>query len=189
MKNDSPRVTRRGVQITLGLLWLLDGALKFQPAMLTSAFARQVIAPAGQGQPGFISWPVHEAASIIARAPAAADIIFGLIELALGAGLLHRRTARWALAASSGLGAGGLVPGRGPGRPVRRRGQPADRGTRIGAHVCRRGRDRVAAAGRQPIRPAPGPVGGRWPGPRPGSAGPCCSCSREVTPMRPSAWP
>ena len=102
MRNDSPRVTRRGVQITLGLLWLGDGALKFQPAMLTSAFARQVIAPAGQGQPGFISWPVHEAASIIAHSPAAADIIFGLIELALGAGLLYRRTARWALAASVG---------------------------------------------------------------------------------------
>ena len=80
MRNDSPRVTRRGVQITLGLLWLLNGALKFQPALLTSAFARQVIAPAGQGQPGFISWPVHEAASIIAHSPAAADIVFGLIE-------------------------------------------------------------------------------------------------------------
>jgi hypothetical protein len=95
-------VTRRGIQIALGLLWLADGALQFQPAMLTSAFARQVIAPAGSGQPGFVSWPVNEAASIIGRSPAAADIIFGLIQLALGAGLLYRRTARWALAASVG---------------------------------------------------------------------------------------
>jgi hypothetical protein len=94
MKSGSFRVTRRGVQITLGLLWLGDGALQFQPAMLTSAFARRVIAPAGQGQPGFISWPVHEAASIIAHSPAAADVIIGLIQLALGAGLLYRRTAR-----------------------------------------------------------------------------------------------
>ena len=102
MMHDSPRVTRRGIQITLGLLWLGDGALQFQPAMLTSAFARQVIAPAGSGQPGFVSWPVHEAASIIAHSPAAADIIFGLIQLTLGAGLLHRRTAKWALGASVG---------------------------------------------------------------------------------------
>ena len=102
MTNDRPRVTRRGVQIALGLLWLLDGALKFQPALLTSAFARQVIKPAGEGQPGFISWPVQETAGIIARSPAIADIVFGLIELALSAGLLHRRTARWALAASVG---------------------------------------------------------------------------------------
>jgi hypothetical protein len=61
-----------------------------------------VIAPAGPGQPGFISGPVHETASLIARAPATADVIFALIQLALGAGLLHRRTARWALAASVG---------------------------------------------------------------------------------------
>jgi hypothetical protein len=102
MRHDGPRVTRRGVQITLGLLWLLDGALKFQPALLTSAFPRQVIAPAADGQPGFISWPVHEAAGLIGHAPALAVIVFGLIELALGAGLLHRRTARWALPASIG---------------------------------------------------------------------------------------
>src|SRR6202044_795486 len=102
MKNGSPRVTRRGVQITLGLLWLADGALQFQPALLTPAVARQVIAPAGQGQPGFVSWPVPEAASLVARAPALAVVVFGLIELTLGAGLLHRRTARWALAASVG---------------------------------------------------------------------------------------
>jgi hypothetical protein len=113
-------VTRRGVQITLGLLWLLDGALKFQPALRTSAFTRQLIAPAADGQPGFISWPVHETASIIARAPALAVIVFGLIELTLGAGLLHRRTARWALGASVGWalsiwflgeGLGGLFAG------------------------------------------------------------------------------
>jgi len=102
MKNDRPRVSRRGIQITLGLLWILDGALQFQAAMLTPAFARQVIAPAGNGQPGFVSWPVHEAASVIAHSPAAADVIFGLIQLALGGGLLHRRSVRWALAASVG---------------------------------------------------------------------------------------
>lgn len=96
------RVTRRGVQIALGLLWLGDAARQFQPAMLTPAFARQVIAPAGSGQPGFVAWPVHEAASIIAGAPVAADVAFGLTQLALGAGLLVRRTARGVLAASVG---------------------------------------------------------------------------------------
>ena len=179
MRNDSPRVTRRGVQITLGLLWLLDGALKFQPALLTSAFARQVIAPAGQGQPGFISWPVHEAASIIAHSPAAADIVFGLIELALGAALLYGRTARWALAASVGWALSGLVPGRGPGRPVRRWGQPADRGTRVGADVRGGGRDGVAAAGRPPGRPAPGAVGDRGLGCRLARRGLASAASRK----------
>ncbi len=102
MSNDRPRVTRRGAQITLGLLWTFDGALKFQPALLTSAFGREVIEPAADGQPGFVSWPVHETAGLIGHAPVLAVVAFGLIELALGAGLLYRRTARWALAASVG---------------------------------------------------------------------------------------
>lgn len=53
MNHGRPRITRRGIQVTLGLLWILDGFLQFQPAMLTSKFATQVIAPAGQGQPAF----------------------------------------------------------------------------------------------------------------------------------------
>jgi hypothetical protein len=120
VKRAGSRVTRRGIQITLGLLWILDGALQFQPAMLTSKFASQVIAPAGDGQPAFVGWPVHQAAALIGRQPAWLDVAFGLIQLALGAGLLHRRTVRWALAASLawalsvwylGEGLGGLFGG------------------------------------------------------------------------------
>jgi hypothetical protein len=113
-----PRITRRRIQIVLGLLWILDGSLQFQPAMLTRKFATQVIAPAGQGQPGFISGPVEEAARIILHQPAVMDVGFGLIQLALGAGILYPRTARWALTASVawalsvwylGEGLGGLL--------------------------------------------------------------------------------
>ena len=100
MNHGRPRITRRGIQVTLGLLWILDGFLQFQPAMLTSKFATQIIAPAGQGQPAFVSWPVHEAARIILVQPAVTDLAFGLIQLALGVGILHRRTVRWALPAS-----------------------------------------------------------------------------------------
>jgi hypothetical protein len=44
-----PRVTRRGIQLALGLLWILDGLLQFQPDMFSRRFATQVIAPAGAG--------------------------------------------------------------------------------------------------------------------------------------------
>jgi hypothetical protein len=84
----------------LGLLWILDGLLQFQPAMFTRKFAIQVIAPAGEGQPGFVSAPVNEAVRVILHQPAIMDAGFGLIQLALGIGILHPRTARWALAAS-----------------------------------------------------------------------------------------
>ena len=54
-----PRKGARTLQIALGLLWLLDGVLQAQPFMFTSDFVTQVIAPVGQGQPGFVSGPVH----------------------------------------------------------------------------------------------------------------------------------
>ena len=120
MKPVRSRITRRGIQIVLGLLWILDGLLQFQPAMLTREFATQVIAPAGAGQPAFISWPVSEAARIILHQPALADVGFGLIQLVLGVGILCPRTVRWASAASVvwavsvwylGEGLGGLFGG------------------------------------------------------------------------------
>jgi hypothetical protein len=113
-------VTRRGIQVTLGLLWLLDGLLQFQPVMLTRKFATEVIAPAAAGQPGFVSGPVSEVARIILHQPALFDEAFGIIQLVLGAGLLYRRTARLALLGSVawglsvwylGEGLGGLFGG------------------------------------------------------------------------------
>jgi hypothetical protein len=113
-------ITRRRIQVALGLLWLLDGLLQFQPAMFTSKFATQVIAPAGVGQPGFVAGPLNEAVRIILHQPTAMDLGFGLAQLALGAGILFPRTARWALAASVawalavwylGEGLGGLFGG------------------------------------------------------------------------------
>jgi hypothetical protein len=116
----TPRITRRRIQVALGLLWLLDGLLQFQPAMFTRKFATQVIAPAGVGQPGFVAGPLDEVVRIILHQPAVMDLGFGLIQLALGAGILFPRTARWALAASVawalavwylGEGLGGLFGG------------------------------------------------------------------------------
>jgi hypothetical protein len=116
----TPRITRRRIQVGLGLLWILDGLLQFQPSMFTSKFATQVIAPAGVGQPGFVAGPLNEVVRIILHQPAAMDLGFGLIQLALGAGILFPRTARWALAASVawalavwylGEGLGGLFGG------------------------------------------------------------------------------
>ncbi len=120
MRQHRIRVTRRGIQVTLGLLWMLDGMLQLQPAMLTPRFATQVIAPAGDGQPAFVSWPVQTAARVIGHQPVVADLAFAVIQLPLGAGLLYPRTARRALAASVawalavwylGEGLGGLFAG------------------------------------------------------------------------------
>ncbi|MDX6511391.1 MAG: hypothetical protein QOE36_895, partial [Gaiellaceae bacterium] len=93
-------VTRRTLQVVLGLFWLLDGALQLQPFMLGTGFARQVIAPLAAGQPHFVAGPVHWAANLVAAHPVAWDVPFAAVQLLIGLGLLAPRTARLALAAS-----------------------------------------------------------------------------------------
>jgi hypothetical protein len=96
----SRAVTRRQLQIALGVLWLLDGALQAQPFMFTHAFATQLIAGVGHGQPGVVSGPVHLGSVIVAAHPFAWNLLFAAIQILLGVGLLVRRTARVALGAS-----------------------------------------------------------------------------------------
>jgi hypothetical protein len=94
------RLSRRSLQVALGLLWLLDGALQLQPVMFTRRFASDIIAPAGQGQPAAVHFFVSTSAAVIHAHPLALDAAFASVQLLLGAGLLYRRTARVALAGS-----------------------------------------------------------------------------------------
>lgn len=105
--------------IALGIIWLIDTGLQAQPVQFTSAFAHSVIDGAAMGQPGPMAASLHWVAGIMAAAPAL-NIIFVLIQLAIGAGLLWRRTAKPALALSLiwsigvwyfGDGLGGILTG------------------------------------------------------------------------------
>jgi hypothetical protein len=116
----APLVTRRRLQIALGSLWLLDGALQLQPYMFTLGFAHNIIAPAGVGQPLFVGGAVRWSAALIATHPAVYDALFATVQLALGVGLLVPRTMRLALALSVlwavgvwyfGEGLGGVLGG------------------------------------------------------------------------------
>jgi hypothetical protein len=99
-------ITRRDLQVGLGVLWLLDGALQAQPFMFTRSFAAQLIAATGQGQPGVVSGPVHLASVIIAAHPFAWNLFFAGVQVLLGVGLLVRRSARVTLIASIGWALG-----------------------------------------------------------------------------------
>jgi hypothetical protein len=94
------RLTRRGLQLALGALWFLDGILQLQPFMLGTGFAKQIVAPAGEGEPQFVAGPVHWAANVIAAHPVALDVPFATVQLLLGVGLLAPPTAQLALFAS-----------------------------------------------------------------------------------------
>jgi hypothetical protein len=78
----------------------LDGGLQFQPFMLRTSFARDVISPLASGQPHFVAGPVQWAASLIAAHPVAWDVPFATVQVLIGIGLLVPGTAKFALAAS-----------------------------------------------------------------------------------------
>jgi hypothetical protein len=111
---------RRGLQIALGVAWLLDAALQYQPYMFGKGFITQVLAPATMGNPALVASPALAAARLIGHDVAAWNALFATTQLALAAGLLWRRTARGALAATIawslgvwwlGEGLGGLLTG------------------------------------------------------------------------------
>lgn len=113
-------VTRRHLQIALGLLWLLDAILQLQPFMFTTGFAHQILAPAGDGQPDWVAGPVRYFAELSAQHPALFNSGAAGFQLALGGAFLFRRSVRAAIIASIGWsigiwwfgeGLGGLTSG------------------------------------------------------------------------------
>ena len=109
------RLSRRGLQLALGVLWLLDGALQLQPVMFTRQFARGIIEPAGSGQPALVHWLVTSAAAVIGARPVLFDALFASVQLLLGIGLLWRRTSQGALVASISWALGVWIFGEGLG--------------------------------------------------------------------------
>ncbi len=112
--------TRRHLQVVLGTLWLLDAALQLQPFMFSTSFAHQILAPAGDGQPGWVAAPVHLFATQFGHHPVLFNAVAAVIQLALGVGFLAPRTVRAAVLASIGWsvavwslgeGFGGLASG------------------------------------------------------------------------------
>jgi hypothetical protein len=114
------RITRRRLQVSLGILWLLDGALQCQPIMFGRGFTREILAPAGAGLSGAFLEPLHVAIRIASAQPALANGAFALVQILLGLALLSGRCTRLALGTSivwalsvwvAGEGFGGLAGG------------------------------------------------------------------------------
>jgi hypothetical protein len=91
--------SRRTIQISLGLLWLLDGALQLQPFMYGGAFIATLKAT-GLGQPPWIADSVNWAANTMRSDQALLNTLFALVQIWIGVGLLNRRTVKPALAVS-----------------------------------------------------------------------------------------
>lgn len=110
------RITARHVQVCLGVLWLLDGALQFQPFMYTKGFFAQIVGPAISGQPAPIASPITWAVHLAEPHQFAFNTVFALTQVAIGIGILIPRTAKAALAVSFGWGLGVWWLGEGLGQ-------------------------------------------------------------------------
>lgn len=93
------RFSRRQLQIVIGLLWFVDGLLQLQPFMFSTAFAHEILAPAGDGQPGWVAAPVRYFADYFALHPVLLNSSAAAFQLTLGVGFLFRRTVRIAICA------------------------------------------------------------------------------------------
>ncbi|MHB1500425.1 MAG: hypothetical protein ACYCYK_04535 [Candidatus Dormibacteria bacterium] len=99
-----PRSSRherqRVVQVLLGLAWLADGALQLQPAMFGRGFVTGVLLPSANGNPALVAGAVRGMANFVEPHIAVWNAVFAATQLAIGAGLLLRRTVRPALLGS-----------------------------------------------------------------------------------------
>jgi hypothetical protein len=91
---------RRGLQICLGLVWLLDAALQFQPFMFGPFFVTQGIESATTGNPAIVAGPATWASHLMLHHIALYNGIYATIQLLIAAGILFPRTLKPALAAS-----------------------------------------------------------------------------------------
>lgn len=93
------QVTRRGLQIGLGLIWLLDGGLQFQSYFYSHGFTGS-LGEMTAGQPGWLADSITWAADLAARDLTVWNTLFALTQVFIGLGLLWRPTVKPALAAS-----------------------------------------------------------------------------------------
>ena len=93
--SDAPRT----VQTVLGLIWLLDGGLQFQSFMYGHGFIEMLTSMAS-GQPGWLHDSVMWGAHTMQDGQGVWNTLFALTQVAIGAGLLYRRTVKPALVLS-----------------------------------------------------------------------------------------
>lgn len=99
----SPLVTTRGIQIALGVFWLLAGIFQFKSFMYTHGIVTEVFAPAAKGQPGFIGGPMNTFANFYGRDLTLWNTLAAEIQVAIGLGLiLSKKTVKAALLVSFG---------------------------------------------------------------------------------------
>ncbi len=108
-------LTQRRLQVALGLMWLLDAGLQFQPYMFSRRFVANFLAMNAMLQPHVVADIIEGVTNFLLPHAAAWNALFATTQLAIGAGFLWRRTVKAALAASFAWALGVWVIGEGLG--------------------------------------------------------------------------
>jgi hypothetical protein len=100
-KARGPLVTARGIQIALGLVWLLDGLFQFKSFMFTHNIVTEVFEPAMHGQPAIVGDPMRTLDDFYGRDLTLWNSLSGEIQIAVGLALMSsKRLAKPALTVS-----------------------------------------------------------------------------------------
>ncbi len=92
--------SQRALQVVLGLFWILDAALQFQPFMFGHGFVDTFILNNAPGQPFVVSDLITHIGNFIAPDIAVWNTFFALLQLFIGVGLLVRPLVKPALVVS-----------------------------------------------------------------------------------------
>ena len=90
---------RRRTQTVLGLIWLLVGGLQFQSFMYGKGFI-EILQAGTAGQPGWVASSVNQGAATMQSHQAIFNTGAALIQVAIGFGILYKRTTKPAIAVS-----------------------------------------------------------------------------------------
>ncbi|MHB8333646.1 MAG: hypothetical protein ACYDEH_01915 [Acidimicrobiales bacterium] len=93
-------VRRRTLQVALGVIWLVDAALQFQPFMFTKAFVTSTLEPAASGSPWLLYQPMVWADHLMIHDIAWWNALYATLQLVIALGLFWRPTVRLALGTS-----------------------------------------------------------------------------------------
>jgi nitrite reductase (NO-forming) len=101
------------IRIAFGVIWLIDGALEWQPAAFHNFL--QLITAVGQGQPAPLAALINAGQAVVAINPILANGLLAALETAIGLSLITNTLSRWTLRISALLAAGVWVFGQGLG--------------------------------------------------------------------------
>lgn len=93
------RPRRDHLRSALALLWILDAALQWQPAMFGRDMVTGMLLPAAHGQPAPLAWSITALAHVVRPDVAVWNLLFGAVQLAIGIGMLVPRTRQAAMRA------------------------------------------------------------------------------------------